>query len=196
MFRSVARSLWSSARKLVPPPPGPKKSASVPKSTPSTLSTKPSAFLAGASSIKFTSPVPYVEDPLPDVFPNRPLRGTSTALLANLLLWHAELVSARQACHSASIAAQFATVQAQLASDYLVGVRERYHFARHCYNSLIGGTPANPVEVSGSAGPSTRSKGKRHAASLEEGESSGDNAVVSRTLGDGSDEEEEIMDVS
>ena len=196
MFHSVACSLQSLACKLVPLPPGPKKSASVPKSTPSTSSTKPSAFLAGASSIKFTSPVPYVKDPLPDVFPDHPLRGTSTASLADLLLWHAELVSAQQACHSASIAAQFATAQVQLASDYLVGVRECYRFAHHRYDSLIGGTPADSVEVSGSAGPSTRSKGKRRAASPEEGESSGDNAVVSRTLGDSGDEEEEIMDVS
>ena len=196
MFCSVACSLWSSVCKLVPPPPGPKKSASVPKSTPSTLSTKPSAFLAGASSVKFTSPVPYVENPLPDVFPNHPLHGTSTASLADLLLWHAELVSARQACHSASIAAQFATAQAQLTFDYLVGVREHYCFAHHRYDSLISGTPADPMEVSGSASPSTRSKGKRHMTLPEEGESSGDDAVVSCTLGDGGDEEEEIMDVS
>ena len=196
MFRSVARSLWSLACKLVPLPPGPKKSASVPKSTPSTSSTKPSAFLAGASSIKFTSPVPYVEDPLLDVFPDCPLRGTSTTLLADLLLWHAELVSAQQACHSALIAAQFATAQVQLASDYLVGVRECYRFACHHYDSLISGTPADPVEVSGSAGPSTRSKGKRRATLPEEGESSGDDAMVSRTLGGGGDEKEEIMDVS
>ena len=196
MFCSVACSLRSSARKLVPPPPGPKKSASVPKSTPSTSSTKPSAFLTGASSVKFTSPVSYVEDPLLDVFPDCPLHGTSTASLADLLLWHAELVSARQAYYSTSIAAQFATAQAQLTSDYLVGVCKCYYFAHHRYDSLISGTPADSVEVSGSAGPSTRSKGKRHAASPEEGELSSNDAMVSCTLGDGSDEEKEIMDVS
>ena len=196
MFRSVARLLQSLAHKLVPPPPGPKKSASVPKSTPSTLSTKPSVFLTGASFVKFTSPVPYVKDPLLDVFPDHPLHRTSTASLTNLLLWHAELVSAWQACYSASITAQFATMQAQLTSDYLVGARKHYCFAHHCYDSLISGTPANPVEVSRSAGPSTRSKGKHRTASLEEGESSSDDAVVSCTLGDSGDEEEEIMDVS
>ena len=193
---SVARSLQSSARKLVPLPPRPKKSASIPKPTPFTLSTKPSAFLTGASSIKFTSPVPYVEDPLLDVFPNHPLCGTSTASLTDLLLWHAELVSAQQACHSTSITAQFATAQVQLASDYLVGAHKHYHFACHCYDSLIGGTPANPVDVSKSASPSIKSKGKHCATLPEDGELSGNDAMVSRTLGDGGDEEEEIMDVS
>ena len=117
-------------------------------------------------------------------------------MLADLLLWHAELVSARQACHSASITAQFATAQAQLTSDYLVGACKHYCFTYHCYDSLIGGMPADPVEVSESASPSTKSKGKCYATLPEDGESSGDDAVVSHTLGDGSDEEEEIMDVS
>ena len=56
--------------------------------------------------------------------------------------------------------------------------------------------PANPVEVSGSAGPSTKSTGKHRATLPEEGELSGDDAVVFHTLGDSSDEEKEIMDVS
>ena len=55
---------------------------------------------------------------------------------------------------------------------------------------------ANPVDVSESAGPSTKSKGKYCMTSPEDGELSGDDAVVSCTLGDSSDEEEKIMDVS
>ena len=84
----------------------------------------------------------------------------------------------------------------QLTSDYLVGACERYCFAYHCYDSLISGAPANPMEVSRSASPSTRSKGKCCATSPEEGELSSDDAMVSRTLGDGGDEKEEIMDMS
>ena len=56
--------------------------------------------------------------------------------------------------------------------------------------------PADPVDVSESAGPSMKSKGKHCATSPEDRELSGNNAMVSHTLGDGSDEEEEIIDVS